>query len=392
MSDAFACAGTVSLKPGREASVLRRHPWVYRGALATPLPAGCLPLRVQAANGRPLGVALPGGSGGSLALRMVTFGREGWDEAALAALVRRATALRDRLALDADAYRLVHAEGDGLPGLVIDRYGAVAVVEAYEAAWEPYLEAIASLLADGLGFSTVLVRPAGRAARPVRVLRGHMPEVPLVIREGRLRFAVDVEAGQKTGFFLDQRENRRRLGALAGGAEVLNLFSYSGGFAVAALAGGAVRAVNVDASAAALSLARHAYELNGLEVREPDFIEGDAFRVVRDLAAAGQRYGIVVVDPPAFVKRRGDLEGGLRGYRDINLQALRLTAPGGLLFTCSCSALVSEQQFGQALLGAALDAGRGLRVLERRGAGPDHPVSAFCGEAEHLKAWLCAVD
>ena len=392
MSDPFACAGTVSLKPGREASVLRRHPWVYRGALVTPLPAGCAPLRVQAANGRPLGVALPGGSGGSLALRMVTFGDQAWDGAALAALVRRATALRDRLALDADAYRLVHAEGDGLPGLVIDRYGVVAVVEPYEAAWEPYLEAIASLLADAQGVSTVLVRPTGGAARPVRVLRGHMPEVPLVIREGRLRFPVDVEAGQKTGFFLDQRENRRRLGALAGGAEVLNLFSYSGGFAVAALAGGAVRAVNVDASAAALSLARHAYELNGLGVREPDFIEGDAFRVVRDLAATGQRYGVVVVDPPAFVKRRGDLEGGLRGYRDINLQALRLTAPGGLLFTCSCSALVSEQHFGQSLFAAALDARRTLRVLERRGAGPDHPVSVFCPEAAHLKAWLCAVD
>jgi len=392
LSDPFACAGTVSLKPGREASVLRRHPWVYRGALVTPLPAGCAPLRVQAANGRPLGVALPGGSGGSLALRMVTFGDQAWDGAALAALVRRATALRDRLALDADAYRLVHAEGDGLPGLVIDRYGVVAVVEPYEAAWEPYLEAIASLLADGLGLSTVLVRPAGRAARPVRVLRGHMPEVPLVIREGRLRFPVDLKEGQKTGFFLDQRENRRRLGALAGGAEVLNLFSYSGGFAVAALAGGAVRAVNVDASAAALSLARHAYELNGLGVREPDFIEGDAFRVVRDLAATGQRYGVVVVDPPAFVKRRGDLEGGLRGYRDINLQALRLTAPGGLLFTCSCSALVSEQHFGQSLFAAALDARRTLRVLERRGAGPDHPVSVFCPEAAHLKAWLCAVD
>ena len=392
MSDPFACAGTVSLKPGREASVLRRHPWVYRGALVTPLPAGCAPLRVQAANGRPLGVALPGGSGGSLALRMVTFGDQAWDGAALAALVRRATALRDRLALDADAYRLVHAEGDGLPGLVIDRYGVVAVVEPYEAAWEPYLEAIASLLADAQGVSTVLVRPTGGAARPVRVLRGHMPEVPLVIREGRLRFPVDVEAGQKTGFFLDQRENRRRLGALAGGAEVLNLFSYSGGFAVAALAGGAVRAVNVDASAAALSLARHAYELNGLGVREPDFIEGDAFRVVRDLAATGQRYGVVVVDPPAFVKRRGDLEGGLRGYRDINLQALRLTAPGGLLFTCSCSALVSEQHFGQSLFAAALDARRTLRVLERRGAGPDHPVSVFCPEAAHLKAWLCTVD
>lgn len=392
MSDPFACAGEVRLKPGREASVLRRHPWVYRGALAAPAPAGCAPLRVVAATGRPLGIALPGSSGGSLALRMVAFGDQAWDEAALAALVRRAAALRERLALDTDAYRLVHAEGDGLPGLVVDRYGAVAVVEPYEAAWEPYLPGIASLLADEQGVSTVLVRPAGGAARPVRVLRGHMPEVPLVIREGRLRFAVDLEAGQKTGFFLDQRENRRRLAGLAGSTQVLNLFSYSGGFAVAALAGGALRAVNVDASGAALSLARRAYELNGVEVREIDFIVGDAFRISRDLGAAGERFGIVVVDPPAFVKRRGDLEDGLRGYKDINLQALRLTSPGGLLLTCSCSALVSEQQFGQALFAAALDARRTLRVLERRGAAPDHPVSVFCPEAAHLKAWLCAVD
>jgi 23S rRNA (cytosine1962-C5)-methyltransferase len=214
----------------------------------------------------------------------------------------------------------------------------------------------------------------------------------VVIREGRLRFAVDVEGGQKTGFFLDQRENRRRLAALAGGAQLLNLFSYSGGFAVAALAGGAVRAVNIDASVAALSLARRTYELNGLAVHEGDFICADAFRVTRDLAAAGERFGVIVVDPPAFVRRRGDLEDGLRGYRDINLQALRLATAGGLLLTCSCSALVSEQQFGQALFAAALDAGRTVRVLERRGAGPDHPVSVFCPEAAHLKAWLCAVD
>jgi len=372
--------------------VLRRHPWVYRGALATRLPAGYAPLRIVAASGRPLGVALPGGSGGSLALRMVAFGDEPWDEAALAALVRRAAALRERLALDADAYRLVHAEGDGLPGLVIDRYGDVAVVEPYEAAWEPYLPEIASLLADEQSVSAVLVRPAWGTARPVRVLRGHMPEAPLVIREGQLRFAVDVEAGQKTGFFLDQRENRRRLAELAGGARVLNLFSYSGGFSVAALAGGALRALNVDASQAALSLARRAYELNGLEVRESDFIAGDAFRVSRGLVTADERFGVVVVDPPAFVKRKGDLEGGLRGYRDINLQAVRLTAPGGLLFTCSCSALVGEEHFGQSLFAAALDARRTLTVLERRGAGPDHPVSLFCPEAAHLKAWLCAVN
>jgi 23S rRNA (cytosine1962-C5)-methyltransferase len=245
---------------------------------------------------------------------------------------------------------------------------------------------------ESLDLATVLVRPPGRPAGRTQALRGLLPAAPVVVREARLRFPVDLEGGQKTGFFLDQRENRRRLAALAGGARVLNLFSYSGGFAVATLAGGASGVVNVDASAAALALARRAYELNGFRAGDRDFIEGDAFRVSRELAAAGARFDVVVVDPPAFVKRRSELAGGLRGYRDINLQALRLLSPGGLLLTCSCSALVGEEQFGAALFAAALDAGRALRVLERRGAGPDHPVSLFCGETEHLKAWLCAVD
>ncbi len=391
MNDPFACAGEVRLKRGREASVLRRHPWVYRGALADALPEGIAPVRVLSADGVPLGVALPGGSGGSLALRMAAFGDERWDAGALAARLRAAAALRERLALDADAYRLVHAEGDGLPGLVVDRYGAFAVVEPYERAWEPFLETIASVLAGEFGFSAVLVRSAARAAA-ARAVRGQAPAEPIVIREARLRFPVDLQGGQKTGFFLDQRENRRRLAELSRGARVLNLFSYSGSFAVAALSGGALRVLNVDTSAAALALARRAYEVNGFRVADGDFAEGDAFRVARELAAARERYDIVVVDPPAFVKRRAELPGGLRGYRDINLQALRLVSPGGLLLSCSCSALVGEAAFGQALFGAALDAGRGVRVLERRGAGADHPVSLFCPESAHLKAWLCAVD
>jgi 23S rRNA (cytosine1962-C5)-methyltransferase len=389
MIDPFACGGEVRLKVAREASVLRRHPWVYRGALAGVLPAGAAPVRVLAANGRPLGVALPGGSGGSLALRMVAFGEERWDEAALAARLRAAVKLRERLNLDTDACRLVHAEGDGLPGLVVDRYAGAAVCEPYELAWEPYLDAVGALLAGALAITTVLVRPPGQ---PPRALRGVLPAAPLLIREGLVRFPVDLVAGQKTGFFLDQRENRRLVASLARGARVLNLFSYSGGFAVAALLGGAARALNVDASTAALDLARLAYEANGFPASDADFIAGDAFRVTRELAAAGERFEVVVVDPPAFVKRRGELQGGLRGYKDINLQAMRLLAPGGVLLTCSCSALVGEQEFGQALAAAALDAGRAVRVLERRGAGPDHPVSVFCREAAHLKAWLCAVD
>ncbi len=389
MGDPFACGGEVRLKPGREGSLLRRHPWVFRGALASPVPEPRAPVRVVAADGRLLGTALPGDSKGSLALRMVAFGDEPWSAAALARRLGTAANLRRRLALDADAYRLVHAEGDELPGLVVDRYAGVAVCEAYESAWERYLGDIARFLVREHNFETILSRPPGR--RP-GALAGNVPEAPVVIREGAVRFPVDLVGGQKTGFFLDQRENRRRLGGLAGGARVLNLFSYSGGFAVAALAGGAVRALNVDASAAALELAREAYRLNGLPVAEADFVAGDCFRVTRDLVASGERFDVVVVDPPAFVKRKGELAGGLRGYKDINLQALRLLAPGGLLLTCSCSALVSEVQFAQALSAAALDACRGVRVLERRGAGPDHPVSATCGETAHLKAFLCAVD
>lgn len=390
MSDPFACAAEVRLKPGRDGSVRGRHPWVYRGALADPVPAGPAPVRVMTANGRPLGTALPGGSG-SLALRMVAFGEEPWDAAILRERLLVAARLREMLNLDADAFRLVHAEGDDLPGLVIDRYGESAVCQVFDRAWEPFLPLISNVLDADLGVANILLRAGDTAGDTPRVLCGTVPAQEIVIREGPLRFPVDLVRGQKTGFFLDQRENRRRVAALARGARVLNLFSYSGGFAVASLAGGAERATNVDTSDGALALARRAYELNSLAVDEEDFVTGDAFRVVRSLAASGDRFGLVVVDPPAFVKRKSDLTAGLRGYKDINLHAIRLLRPGGVLFTCSCSALVDERQFGRVISEAAADARRSLRVLERRGAGPDHPLSIFCPETRHLKAWLCHV-
>ncbi len=391
MSDPFLCAGTVRLRPGRDASVRRRHPWVYRGALAGPIPEGGRPVRVAAADGAVLGVALPGGSGGSLALRMVAFAGEAWTAATLRDRLLDAHRLRARLALDTDAYRLVHAEGDALPGLVIDRYLDAAVCELYEPAWEPYLPALQATLVDELGASCVLLRRAWRRGAPVETLHGLPPAAPLVVREGSVRVLADLLHGQKTGLFLDQRDNRRRLGELAIDATVLNLFAYSGAFALAALGGGARRAVNVDTSEAALALARECYALNGQAAREDDFVVGDAFEVARKLVGRGERFDVVVVDPPAFVRRKSELAGGLRGYKDINLQALRLLSPGGLLLSCSCSALVSEAEFARTLAAAAVDAGRLVRVLERRGAAPDHPVSAFCPEMAHLKAFLCHV-
>ncbi len=391
VADPFRVAGRVWLRPGRDASVRRGHPWIYRGSLATPLDRSWRPVEVMSQEGERLGVALPGSSGASLALRLVAWGEEEWSAATLAHRLRAAADLRARLGIDADAYRLVHAEGDGLPGLVVDRYGDWAVVELYEAAWEAYLDAVAAFLTTSLGCAAVLVRRpyAGRA--PVAVRVGSVPSGPVPVREGRLLLPADLMGGQKTGLFLDQRENRRRVAELAAGCEVLNLFSYSGGFAVAALLAGATAAVNVDASGAALALAREAYRLNGLPVAEADFVRGNAFLVARELAAAGRRFDLVVVDPPALVKRQGDLPRGLAAYRDINSQALHLVRPGGILVTASCSALVSQEQFAGALLAAAVAAGRQVTVFERRGAGPDHPVALACPEMEHLKVLFCRV-
>jgi 23S rRNA (cytosine1962-C5)-methyltransferase len=461
-ADPFALAGTVRLVRGREAALRRRHPWVYRGALASSPPqAGAV--AVVAATGEPLATALVAAGGGSLALRVVAWPGETWSSALLRRRLAEAAALRARLTIDSDACRLVHAEGDQLPGLVVDRYGDTAVIEVFDAAWEPYLGEIAAFLAAPLpgpraraepvrlgeyprarapspqrsfahagtadpsgapgarapsrvetggsldisgarapsparpvsplagACTTVLLRRGEGRRGEVTALAGAVPAAPIAIREGAVRLPVDLVAGHKTGFYLDQRDNRRRLGELSAGAEVLNLFSYSGAFALAALAGGAARAVNVDASGEALALARLGYRINGRAESDADFVLGDAFAVTRELVASGARYGVVVVDPPSFARRRGELPGALRGLKDINLQALRLVAPGGVLLSCSCSALVDHEAFAGALAAAAVDAGRAVRVLEVRGAAPDHPLSLACRETRHLQAWFCHV-
>ena len=404
--DPFALAGSVRLERGREVALRRRHPWVYRGALTgAPPPAGVV--AVCAADGAPLGTALVAAGAGSLALRMVAWPGETWSAALLRRRLAEAALLRTRLAIDSDAHRVVHAEGDLLPGLVIDRYGAIAVIEVFDGAWLPYLDELTAFLTappdpgatavkddlspNATACTAVLLRRGEGRRGEATALRGELPAAPVAIREGDVLLPVDLVAGHKTGFYLDQRDNRRRLGELAAGAEVLNLFSYSGGFSIAALAGGALRAVNVDASEEALALARLAYRMNGHLERDDDFVAGDAFDITRALVAGGGRFGVVVVDPPSFVRRRSELAGGLRGLKDVNLQALKLVAAGGLLLTCSCSALVDQEAFAGALAAAAVDAGRAVRVLEVRGAAPDHPVALACRETRHLQAWLCHV-
>jgi 23S rRNA (cytosine1962-C5)-methyltransferase len=234
-------------------------------------------------------------------------------------------------------------------------------------------------------------RLKGSSPAPRPPPRGGEGEKLAPFLENGLRFFADLSAGQKTGFYLDQRENRARLRSLARGKSVLNLFSYSGGFSVAALAGGARRAVDVDSSGEALALAREHRRENDLPAREEDFAEEDVFADLRRRVAAGELWDVVVCDPPAFAKKRGDLERAARGYKDINRLAMKLVAPGGWLLTCSCSGLVSADLFQKIVFSASLEAGRSFAIAARQGAGPDHPVSVDCPEGEYLKGlWLAA--
>ncbi|KAA0250911.1 class I SAM-dependent rRNA methyltransferase [Acidobacteria bacterium ACD] len=388
---------TAALRPGRDASARRRHPWLFASAFGVPLsalgPAG--EVSVRSASGEPLGRGFLSPRA-QLAVRLWTTEDRPVDAELVDGRVGAAVALRERVVGgETDGHRVVNAEGDLLPGLVVDRYGGVLVVQATtegtEAARPLWLPA---LLRRFPGFPVVQrndlpSREGEGLPLAVEALAGDLPEAPVPFREHGLRFLADVLAGQKTGFFLDQRENRARVRSLAGGRSVLNLFSYSGAFGVAARAGGASRVTQVDVSGAALALARANHEANGQRLgEEVSLVAADVFEDLRARAAVSERWDLVVTDPPAFAKRREDVDRACRGYKDVNRLALSLLPPGGLLLACSCSGPVSAELFQKVLFAAALDAGATVQLLSRAGAGPDHPVSIDCPEGEYLKAFL----
>ena len=386
------------LAPGRERSLLRRHPWVFSGSVARSEgdPADAL-VEIVAADGRILGVGLAS-PGAGLVARVLAFGPDAVvDEALFDARVAAAAALRARVVgPDTTGYRVVHAEGDDLPGLVVDRYGDLLVVQVVTRAAETlrplWLPALVRHLAPGAILQRNDLPPRRAEGLPLEseVLLGEPPGDLLTYAEHGIRAVADVGAGQKTGAFLDQRENRRRVAGLAAGRTVLDLYCHAGGFAVHALAGGARRAVSVDSSARALGLAAEARRLNGLAAAPEDLVQADVPADLRRRVAAGERWDVVVLDPPPFARRRADLDAAARAYKDVNLQAMRLLAPGGVLFTCTCSAAVDADLFQKIVFGASVDAHVPLRLLERRGAGPDHPVSLDCPEGEYLRGLLCA--
>ena len=386
---------TITLKPGREKSLRRHHPWLFDGAIAKvsgESPNGlCV---VRSASGEFLGAGVVSPEA-ALRARIVRFDGKPLDADWIGERVRAAIAYRRSfLPPETDAYRVIHAEGDLLPGIVADAYDGLLAVQSTTAGAEAILPWVADALRRELSPRTIVFRrdlpqrEYERLSTANEISGEPVPPGGVTVRENGLRFALDPVSGQKTGFFLDQRDNRALVRSLASGRRMLNVFSFSGGFGVYAAAGGAVSTVNVDVSAPALELARRNYGENSLEAPEGAFVGADAFDWLREEIARGARYDLVVVDPPAFVKSKGALERGLRGYKDVNLQAMKLVAPGGLLLTCSCSGLVSLDLFQKVVFGAASDAGATFRLVRRCGAGADHPVLLDCPETEYLKGLL----
>ncbi len=387
------------LKPGREKSLLRRHPWVFSGAVAQMQgqPEAGAAVAIRAADGRFLGWGAY--SPKSQIVARVWSWRE--DAPPSAGLLRerlsQAVAMRARLLDGGQPTRLVHAESDGLPGVIVDRYGDTIVLQLSSAGAEAWRETLADLLLELTGAQRVYERSdaevlALEGMQPrVGPLRGNSPADPVEVEEAGLRFLVSIAGGHKTGFYLDQRDNRGLVRSLAAGAAVLDCFCYTGGFALSALAGGASHITAVEASSEALALAQRNAQLNAFAAQRCEWVEADVFQMLRRLRDQGRRFDLIVLDPPKFAPTAALAERAARGYKDINLLAFKLLAPGGLLVSFSCSGGVSRDLFQKIVAGAALDAGVDAQILRHLSAGVDHPVALSFPEGEYLKGLLCRV-
>ncbi|MDP2809955.1 MAG: class I SAM-dependent methyltransferase [Rhodocyclaceae bacterium] len=398
---------TLTLHPGKEKSVLRRHPWLFSGAIAQ-LDGRARPgdtVDVVSCEGRPLARAAFSPAS-QIRARVWSFDPEETIDHAffkrrVAAAVARRAALPELAGQQ--GLRLIHAESDGLPGVIADRYGDTVVVQLTTAGADKWRAAIA----DSLHKATGCLRIYERSDVEVRSLEGLEPvtgwllgEAPsdeLTIEENGVRMAVDIVAGHKTGFYLDQRDNRRRVGELARDRRVLNCFCYTAGFSLQALAGGAREVVSMDSSGPALATGQHNLALNPqLDPSRAIWLEADVFAELRNLRNSGERYDLIVLDPPKFAHTAAHAERAARAYKDINLSALRLLAPGGLLMTYSCSGGVTAELFQKIVAGAALDAGASTkmsaRIVQRLQGAADHPVDLAFPEGDYLKGLLLQVD
>ena len=387
----------VFLKKGRDHSVRNRHPWIFSGAIdrleGEAAPGDIVLVRDAAGEALGLGSYSPASQ---IRIRMLAFDPKAEiDDLFFADALGRALRARERLLKTGavSALRVVNAEADLLPGVTVDRYGDWYVGQFTTAGAERRKEMIAAILLNlwpAKGFferSDADSRQHEGLPASSGVLAGEEPPETIEIAENGCRYLVDVRAGPKTGFYLDQRDNRAAVAAYAAGRDVLNVFSYTGGFGVAALAAGAKSVTNVDISAPALELAKRNFALNGLpDVAE--FIEGNAFEVLRKFRDSRRSFDLVILDPPKFADNKNRVMGALRGYKDLNLLAMKLLAPGGYLATFSCSGLVTPELFRKVVGEAAVDAKRDFQIVRSLRQATDHPESVFFPEGLYLKGLI----
>ncbi len=389
---------SITLKPGREKSLLRRHPWVFSGAVArvdgNPQPGQTVDILSDKGHFLARGAYSPVSQ---IRARVWTFDP---DEAVDAELFQRriglATSKRTALGIEknTDAVRLIHGESDGLPGLIVDRYGSCLVAQFLTTGAEFWRETIADALTAQAGFKNIYERSDAdvrelEGLHPRKgCLRGDPPE-GFEIFEFDLRFLVNIAVGHKTGFYLDQRHNRQRVRALVDGRDVLDCFCYTGGFSLNALAGGAKSVLSVDSSEDALKLLNENVILNSLPTEKSAVMAGDIFQVLRRFRDEARSFDLIILDPPKFAPTAAQAEKAARGYKDINLLAFKLLRPGGILVTFSCSGGVDAELFQKIVAGAALDAGVDASIVERLSQDGDHPINLNFPEGSYLKGLIC---
>ncbi len=380
--------GHVILKKGREASARRFHPWIFSGAIQSIEgdPASGAMVSVSDATGNVLGYGHY--QMGTISVRLLTFSSQPPGSNFLADKIGAALQQRINTGVVSQAtncYRLVHGEGDGLPGLIIDIYHGVAVMQAHSAGFHNdrilVRDALVKAMKGDLSAVYYKGMSAGDGKSESEYLQG-MGVLPHIVLEHGNKFQVDWETGQKTGFFLDQRENRRLLGSLSAGRTVLNTFCYTGGFSVYALKAGAALVHSIDASERAIILARQNITLNGFDAAQHECFCGDTFEFLKDKK---DQYDLIVLDPPAFAKHKEARHQAMKGYQRLNAEAMRVIRTGGILFTFSCSQVVDRQLFYDTVVSAAIQSGREIQVLHTLSQPSDHPISMYHPEGEYLK-------
>jgi 23S rRNA (cytosine1962-C5)-methyltransferase len=390
----------IIIKAGREKSLLRKHPWIFSGALklrngdsSNGAASGDI-VRAVAEDGRFLAIAAFSEKS-QIVARVLSFDdNEIIDENFFRARVRAAIQRRVSLKMESNAVRLIHAESDQLPGVIVDRYGHVAVMQILTAGMESQRELVAKLLMEEAQVKTVYERSDAdvRALEGLDVRNGLVAGAPLagevVINENGINIAVDIAEGHKTGFYLDQRDNRALTKSLARDADVLNCFCYTGGMSVAALAGGAKSVLSIDSSGPALETAKRNVTLNKVDAARAEFWEADVFAALRKLRDMGKYFDLIILDPPKFAPTAHHAEKAARAYKDINLLGFKLLRPGGRLMTFSCSGGISAELFQKIIAGAALDANVDAQIIRHLSSGIDHPVALSFPEGDYLKGLL----